>query len=73
MSPQQSSEADIEREFIEMDILSEDKVRELTGTQDLSKVTELELVVDTTDEAVDRLGEMLPNLTHVLLVVPLLV
>lgn len=56
-----------------MDILSEDKVRELTGTQDLSKVTELELVVDTTDEAVDRLGEMLPNLTHVLLVVPLLV
>ena len=39
--------------------------RELTGTDDLSTVTELELVVDTTDESIDRLGERLPNLTHV--------
>lgn len=34
----------------------------LAGTDDLETVTKLELTVDTTDQAINRLGELCPNL-----------
>ncbi|OQR95248.1 hypothetical protein ACHHYP_00212 [Achlya hypogyna] len=42
--------------------LTHDKLRQLSGKQDLTKVTFLQLTVDTAKQSVEALGELLPSL-----------
>eukprot|EP00051_Salpingoeca_urceolata_P026426 m.477256 g.477256 ORF g.477256 m.477256 type:complete len:552 (+) comp20796_c0_seq1:152-1807(+) len=53
----QSASDDVIEEY-----LSENKLQTLSGLQDLSKVTFLELKVDTTENSLGRFGSLVPNL-----------
>ncbi|TMW68283.1 hypothetical protein Poli38472_005751 [Pythium oligandrum] len=44
------------------DDITEDKLRKLTGKQDLSRVTTLQLSVDSGTQSVEVIGELLPSL-----------
>eukprot|EP00941_MAST-03F_sp_MAST-3F-sp1_P001657 g1657.t1 len=43
-------------------ILNEEKLRQLTMTKDLTRVTQLEIKVDTSEQSIAVLGEFLPSL-----------
>ena len=45
-------------------ILNEEKLCSITGMQDLTAVVKLELKVDTTEQSISMLGELLPSLRH---------
>ena len=47
-----------------VDDLSEEYLREVAGTDDLQSLTYLELTIDTTDQSVEPLGRMLPNIAQ---------
>lgn len=53
---------EIEREFLEIDMLTDNKLREIAKRDDLENVTELALRVDTTDQSITQLGRALPSL-----------
>ncbi|GBG31131.1 Ubiquitin carboxyl-terminal hydrolase 48 [Hondaea fermentalgiana] len=53
---------EIEREFMEIDMLTDSKLREIAKSDDLESVTSLALRVDTTDQAIAQIGYFLPNL-----------
>ena len=55
-----------------MDYFSEDNLLKISGKSELTEVTELEIQVNTTDQPIAHLGEMLPNLTELRLTSSLL-
>ncbi|RHZ03859.1 hypothetical protein DYB26_014334 [Aphanomyces astaci] len=46
------------------DDITDEKLRRLSGKQDLNRVTYLQLTVDTHKQSVEALGELLPSLTQ---------
>ncbi|KAG3069676.1 hypothetical protein PI124_g21472 [Phytophthora idaei] len=44
------------------DDITEDKLRKLTGSQDLERVTSLQISIDSTKQSVEVIGELLPSL-----------
>ncbi|GLD94386.1 hypothetical protein PINS_up002997 [Pythium insidiosum] len=50
------------------DDLTEDKLRQLSGKQDLSRVTTLQLSVDASKQSLEVIGELLPSLQQLRLV-----
>lgn len=58
---------DIEKEFREIDALSEDKLRKVSGCDDLCTVERLQLRVSTAEHSVAQLGRALPNLCELVL------
>ena len=59
--------AAIEREFAEIDVLTEGKVLQLARSDSLAAVETLEFRVDATDQSLAQLGEMLPALRELTL------
>ncbi|CAK9011668.1 Leucine-rich repeat-containing protein 56, partial [Durusdinium trenchii] len=57
----------IEKEFLEIDMLTDDKLRKLAAKDDLESVTDITFRVDTTDQSISQLGLMLPNLVNLTL------
>ncbi|KAF0729084.1 hypothetical protein Ae201684P_003432 [Aphanomyces euteiches] len=46
------------------DDITEEKLRHISGKQDLNRVTSLQLTVDTRKQSIEALGELLPSLTQ---------
>ncbi|KAF0701714.1 Aste57867_7880 [Aphanomyces stellatus] len=46
------------------DDITEEKLRQISGKQDLNKVNYLQLTVDTQKQSVEALGELLPSMTQ---------
>ncbi|KAG6618754.1 Protein phosphatase 1, regulatory subunit [Phytophthora cinnamomi] len=44
------------------DDITEEKLRQLTGSQDLERVTSLQISVDSSKQSVETIGELLPSL-----------
>ncbi|KAG7378579.1 Leucine-rich repeat-containing protein 56 [Phytophthora pseudosyringae] len=57
---------DAELEILELDNpfddITEEKLKKLTGSQDLERVTSLQISVDSTKQSVEVIGELLPSL-----------
>lgn len=67
--PQLEFEDDVEDDFREIlsNIINEDYIIAATGIKDLSKVEYVSLQIDTKEQALYDLSEILPNLKHLVL------
>merc|ERR1712166_1252357 len=61
LSPDQVAKA-VEKEFEDLDYISERKLKKLTNEDNLENVKRLELSIDTREHSLSRLGHLTPNL-----------
>ena len=58
-------EADVEREFRNIELLTEDKVLEIAGENDAKDVRTIAMRVDTSEQSIAHLGRLVPNLREI--------
>ena len=69
LSPDQVARA-IEQEFEELDYICERRLQSLSGEENLERVHQLELAIDTREHTLSQLGHLCPNLKRLKLKPP---